>query len=160
MMSPIASWPMLFNRLKANVKLTKTLPEELWSLQPASDDSCQDKWWLLWQTLLISPKGKSLCLFVARSQVSRLVILSEVGGECWTVVAEGRPGRVELMLVVCVFVKVNTVTPLYQTRPTSQPALCWRNRVMAVKKLAAVQKLILCCDLWYLCCLFASSFSV
>lgn len=47
MMSPMVSWPVLFNRLKANVKLTKTLPEELWSLQPASDDSCQDKWWLL-----------------------------------------------------------------------------------------------------------------
>lgn len=82
MTSPMASWPMLFNRLKANVRLTKTLPEELWSLQPASDDSCQDRWWLLQQILLISPKGKSLCLFVARSRVSWLVILSEVGDEC------------------------------------------------------------------------------
>lgn len=46
MMSPMASWPMLFNRLKANMGLTKALPEELWSLQTVSDDSCQDRWWL------------------------------------------------------------------------------------------------------------------
>lgn len=43
MMSPMASWPVLFNRLKANMGLTKALPEELWSLQTFSNDSCQDR---------------------------------------------------------------------------------------------------------------------
>lgn len=64
MMSPMASGPTLFNRLKANKGLTKALPGELWSLQTVSDDSCQDRCWLfLLQTLMISPKGGGESLY-------------------------------------------------------------------------------------------------
>lgn len=43
MKSPMVSGLVAFNRLKANKGLTKALPEELWPLQPRSDDQCQDR---------------------------------------------------------------------------------------------------------------------
>lgn len=67
MMSPMASWPLLFNRIKANMGVRKALPEELWSLQTVSDSSCQDRCSVT--DFIDFPKGRSiisLCGFLGK----------------------------------------------------------------------------------------------